>query len=408
MAGLLRIPDVFRNLVQGNTEPNMEQHSQDGGRYVQLQLDNQRLVLENQWVSERTKYASTIEELETKIRAIQTAALRERDAAYHYGVEETRKACSEDLAAQAQASREEIGGLQRVVNEKNKELDSVKEMWQDAVRELSCLKTSNKCFAIDDATLLAKWERLQYVIKNFAVSYLGRLTMICPMTANQEAQYESLTPMYKYLLASEDYVDVLLQARIWKFLVRKLFNDPNIVWGEDAQVKMRSLWAMLTDTDNDPKITPKEWHTFRAQTVALVKTRIGADVPTRERLNNCMPTVLQPFSIDDGEDEFTADWHDIIDKATELATLFSQSRCSYAVHFSKAGAKYKFRAECMFDITSTVKDGAQVMLIVSPLLLRNGNSKGEDYDKETILAKASVLCTQSHRTTFSQEDEEEI
>ncbi|KAI1268070.1 hypothetical protein F5Y18DRAFT_442472 [Xylariaceae sp. FL1019] len=407
MDGLPWIPDMFRQLFPRNAVLDMDQvqHHPDFQRHVQQHLDNQRNALHSQWESERSKYASNIEELESKIRNMGATAMRERDVGYTYGVQDTKDASSRELASQARASAAEIRDLQQTVNEKNKELDSVKDMWQDAVRDLSSLKTSNKCFAIDDATLVAKWESLQYVIKNFAVSYLSHIKMICPMTSQQEADYTSLTPMYKDLLGSEEYIDVLLQARVWKFLVRRLFGDPDIVWGEDARVKMRSLLGLLSETG---KIADKDWHTFRAQSVSLVRTAVGAHKGTREYLDEAMSKVTQPFVAGSNMEELTADWHDIIDKAVELATIFSQSRCHYAFAFSRTGEKYTFNDDQMVDIISKLDDGASVMVLISPLFKRYGNSKGDDYDQGVVLAKASVLCNQSYETKPSKEDEEEL
>lgn len=267
---------------------------------------------------------------------------------------------------------------------------------------------------VDDAEMVSKWNQLQYAIKNFARTYLYNPISPKCLTQKQGALLESVSPLCKEFLSTEGQVHLLFQSLVWMYITERILMNPTKIWGKtfsgafDTLLKIRHsklhpntyvpiLLNILIDSKED-------YHSWRAQTGGIIQNARGTSNTMARDLKREMYSIIAQFipknALADKRhgDIIHRSVERIVDKAIEIAVIFNQSRCLYrlrrVVHrerFSPTAMEYG--EEC---------DAPQVDLMISPGLLKFGNSKGEDYDQRLVLVKSHV-CTLK-RDTEEEED----
>ncbi|KAJ2991946.1 hypothetical protein NUW58_g2337 [Xylaria curta] len=292
-----------------------------------------------------------------------------------------------EIIAQANRDYNELRNIQQALEEKTEECTKIRDHWQAAVGELSDLKSSKQTFMVDDAEMAAKWSQLQYSIKNFARTYLRNLVNVGLLTQYQTTLIKAVSPVYQQFLETEGEVHLLFQSMLWMLITDEILRDPTVVWGEQFSAAFKMLLQTCPQSE-------EQYHNWRADTGQMIQNGRGIDNETyrhlqREISNRITQFVPKEKSSDKKHREIILrNISGIIDKAFELAVIFNQSRCKYRVR--KVAYRETFRPEMMDH--SEERDVPQVGLMVSPVLIKYGNSKGENYDQRLVLAK-SYICS---------------
>ncbi|KAI0452986.1 hypothetical protein F5B21DRAFT_505715 [Xylaria acuta] len=299
----------------------------------------------------------------------------------------TQEIVPKDFVEQAHRDRAELGDLRQALKEKMEECDKIREHRQAAVGELSDLKSSKQTFMVDDAEMISKWNQLQYGIKNLARTYLHNPISPKRLTQEQGELLELVSPLYQEFLSAEGKVHLLFQSLLWMYITVRILWSPAKVWGGNLSSAFDTLLKLRYDSKED-------YHSWRAQTAGIIHNAKGIHNKTAWHLKGRIhSTIVQFIPEEILSDERHGEIIDrsverIVDKAIEIAVIFNQSRCLYrlrrVIHRERFSPKaMEYDEDC---------DAPQVDLMISPGLLKFGNSKGEDYDQRLVLAKSHV-CT---------------
>jgi hypothetical protein len=116
-----------------------------------------------------------------------------------------------------------------------------------------------------------------------------------------------------------------------------------------------------------------------------------------------LETLLSPFESPDVDPEFYAPFTELVEAAVSLDAELAQCRALYQISMypprSAAGNQgfqsyddkfgFAFDKGSMADIFE--RDGRTVVLVVAPMLSKIGDSRGEKYDQERLLAPRRVI-----------------
>ena len=303
-----------------------------------------------------------------------------------------------------------------------------------AVDDLHNLQSERDC-RIADEVFISSWGKLRYDIKNWAATYFvgkSRINRRDWRGRSSKPDFSRLSRDYKDYMRSENYRYILIQAFMWQQLIENVFNDSNngLYWADKTHNGLRSIQNRLnpqmTETSNaiDHSIKDalkartrddndlKEYHTWRAKTTQLLLAQERSSHCMDDRINNLVQKLslyLQPYakSLDDKID---APLKDIVMAAVDLDSKMKMQKAVFTpkLYFNREKSlSFEFSFDCssmeLIDETlgcSTESvgkdDDAQeplpVELVVSPALLKTGNSMAEEYQTHHILVKAQVLC----------------
>ncbi|KAI0201631.1 hypothetical protein F4808DRAFT_469312 [Astrocystis sublimbata] len=278
-----------------------------------------------------------------------------------------------------------LGEVTQALNQMTEECDAIRGHWQAAIGELSDLKSSEQIFMVDDAEMKSIWNQLHYGIKNFARTYLRSTISARHLNWKQKQSFKSISLVYKDLFQAKENVHLLFQALIWKYIADNLLECPSTVWGNKVA---RAFETLLQLHQNSQEAR----HHWRAQTGCVIQNAKGTHDKTKRDCTDAISAMVKPFisseklSDKKHHDMIQRSVERIVEKAFEIAVIFNQSRCSYRLR--KVAHKERFSPRSMeFDEEC---EAAQVDLMVSPGLLKWGNSKGEDYDLRLVLVKSHV------------------
>ncbi|KAI1128369.1 hypothetical protein F5Y10DRAFT_265281 [Nemania abortiva] len=309
----------------------------------------------------------------------------------------TQQIVSNNFVEHANRTHVELANAQQALIKKTEECDNIREHWQAVVGELNDLKSSKQIFMVDDAEMTAKWKHLQYCIKNFARTYLRDFSYPEPLTPEQLQLLESVNPLYQEFLTTEGKVHCFFQSFVWLYIAHRILRNQTIVWGKDVSTAVRALSkACCAHRDED-------FHVWRAQTGEMLQKERGIDGKTAEILKKKLYQRLVQFIPGDimhdakREEMIRRSLEGIIDKAIELATIFNMSRCVYDCEIVEPGMR--FDPEAMEH--DEEYDAPLVDLMISPALVKYGNSRGQNYDQYLVLAKSHV-CSLMQNTQIEE------
>ncbi|KAI8952992.1 hypothetical protein F4801DRAFT_576974 [Xylaria longipes] len=305
-----------------------------------------------------------------------------------------------DFVAQAHRSGLELRDLKKALDEKAAECDRIREHWQAAIGELSDLKSSKQIFMVDDAEMVSKWNQLQYGIKNLARTYLHDPISPKRLAQKQRALLKSVSPLYQEYLSAKGQVHLLFQSLLWMQITESILLKPTNVWGDNLSVAFDILLKVGQKSKED-------YHSWRAQTGGIIQDARGTDNQTERQLKSMIYSTIAPFIL---KETLSDERHGtiihrsierIVDKAIDIAVIFNQSRCVYrlrrVIHRERFSPRtMEFDEEC---------NAPQVDLMISPGLLKYGNSKGEDYDQRLVLAKSHVCILKQDAEEETEETE---
>ncbi|KAI0430735.1 hypothetical protein F5Y09DRAFT_355700 [Xylaria sp. FL1042] len=293
------------------------------------------------------------------------------------------------LRARLRTSDEELAelrGIKEALNEKIQDCEQIKENWQAAVGELTDLKSSKSRFMVDDAEMTAKWKKLQFAIKNLARSYLGHAIPPEQLTNKQKKLLESFTPFYQVLLSADGQVHLLFQTMVWMQVATRVLGKPTMIWGQTVSNATDEVFKYGPDSLED-------YHAWRAETGELIQNKKGISKTQETYLKTEMHSMVVAFipgaTLGNERDAaiIRRAVDAIIDKAIELAVVFNQSRCVYCIEHVIHRRTFE---SAMMEFYDEECDALNVDFMISPALVKYGNSLGKDYHERLVLAKSLV------------------
>ncbi|RWA13458.1 hypothetical protein EKO27_g1641 [Xylaria grammica] len=312
----------------------------------------------------------------------------------------THQVVSNDFVASEHQTRTKLRDIKHALDKKTEECDEIREHLQAVVGELNDLKSSKQNFVVDDAEMTAKWKGLQYSIKNLSRAYLYNLIPLNQLTRDQVKLLESVSPLCQQILSTEGQVHLLFQSLIWTLIALDILQRPTTVWRENLSTAVRTVLEVKWNSMEDR-------HAWRAQTGQIIQGAEGVYDGQKAYLKRGLRNIISQFipreqlSNDTRELIFRRSTREIIDKAIELAVIFNQSRCEYSVEMVAHGERF----ESVLMEYSEECEAPRVDLMVSPALIKCGNSQGEHYDRWLVLAKSHVHSFNQTPQEGKSEDE---
>ncbi|KAI0439054.1 hypothetical protein F4803DRAFT_554474 [Xylaria telfairii] len=286
-----------------------------------------------------------------------------------------------------QELKKEIQELKKEINEKTNMHDSVLSLWQGALEELEDAKSSKRFLTVDDDAMTSEWKQLQFIIKSLSTSYLYGLSTsgISSLGPKELKRYRQLMPMPSEGPTENEYIH-LSQILIWEFITAKILTAPTVLWGRDISNLTERLFRIVKVGN---RVSASDFHAFRAGVGEIMNAATDVDLTVHDNLKTQLRKEVWPFISPENVENVIRQLDTIVDKAVNLAIIFTQSRCHYHIRTMNRRCKRLFDPNTMDNVGN--QDSLRVYSIISPVFFKYGNSKGQNYDERIVLAKAAVI-----------------
>ncbi|KAI7782214.1 hypothetical protein LA080_013759 [Diaporthe eres] len=236
----------------------------------------------------------------------------------------------------------------------------------------------------DDASITSLFNTLFYTINNFVHDYFKG----SPYSVARKNDQKSKHPGAK---------EAIIVAAIWNKLIRPLLSAPTRAFNDMMPEK-----AIRTGT-SDNREQFYAWRTLTAHFLSnnyKTPTSWGEGGSRREEFVQDVALLLLDHSVIKDQEKLETGLEGIAEKAYELSTAMACSRAYWecAVRDPRVGDLYGFRIKTdrMDDIDLWDEDeghgkSTTVDLVKTPMLLKYGNSDGQNYNQCRVVRKAEVV-----------------
>jgi len=157
------------------------------------------------------------------------------------------------------------------------------------------------------------------------------------------------------------------------------------------------------------QISLEDFHQWRVQTASMMFSKYGLDSGRVDSIAERLESILRAYQSGSFFEGDCTSLRELVEKAAYLDAELSRSRACYWIYMHqpdemsakqdqpKSRPKYGFpfnsdyMADESTDSTSRAKRGL-VNLVISPTVLKVGDSRGENYDVGLVLLTARVIC----------------
>ncbi|KAK7749084.1 hypothetical protein SLS62_008479 [Diatrype stigma] len=222
------------------------------------------------------------------------------------------------------------------------EIKQLRAQWIGATEELGRLQKIDRKHAIDDEAVMAIWNNLVCTIHTLASRASACKGNLVAPTTDQREKFGFLAPYFGKYFPS--HPSVLFEAYIWS-RISYILNAPSMIWSHEAGRAVR----LVTDS------------------------------------------IIH-------HDKLTTELRGILQKLFDFCSTTARAKAAYIAFSPRCGFIFRNGAPRIFgfeedtmefrETTSPQKD--IIDFVISPGLVKHGNSDGEDYDQHTILDKARV------------------
>jgi hypothetical protein len=341
---------------------------------------------------------------------------RERDLEAKVADQAKKENLWEKETARATADKKKLKAKEKQLE---KRLRDIKIRWKSTAKELDGLRAQGRGFyQITDAYLEELIARLRYNIRNFAIQYfsgaLAKPLRIVPnlLWENCMEPITEGTGVYLDHLKSLDQRASVVQAFLWRILVRHVFNQ--FRWAGSASHSILELYEALENPTRASRMSTanadgvKRFHIWRGTTVGLLlgsmddeKLR-SADVRVEKFKSDLFEDVDACLGLmrSGRHEDFMNSFRDLIDEAIILDKEISQQvSCVVWTFENKAGSWTLDPISMELESGKSPAGGdSEVAFVVCPGVLKQGKSSGEDFDKITWLLKMEVTCEAPERS----------
>ncbi|KAG6355247.1 hypothetical protein INS49_004329 [Diaporthe citri] len=252
----------------------------------------------------------------------------------------------------------------------------------------------------DDASITSLFTTLFYTINTFVHEYFKGAPYSMARKNDQKVFFESLTgsDSTAYLKSKQPGAkEAIITAAIWNELIRPLLSAPITAFNEtipEHAIKNHTSGAV------------EEFYAWRTLTAHFLASHYkgpiswGEGGERREQFVEEMASLLLDHSVIKRQNELESGLDGIADKAFHLATAMACSRAYWVctTRDPRIGKLhgFKIKTDRMDDVDLWDEDeghgkGTTVDLVKTPMLLKYGNSDGQNYDQCRVVRKAEVV-----------------
>ncbi|KAK9426489.1 hypothetical protein SUNI508_00016 [Seiridium unicorne] len=337
----------------------------------------------------------------------------EQDLANAAQVIQSLKANTTMLDSKVLQARHERSEILSELDEKNDECNQVRIRWQKAVAELAQLKSAEKPFAVDDESVRSKWRSLDYAIRKLSTQAFKSHGSRPSLPQDVTDDFLSISRNYAFYLSSKDHFSLLFRAAIWLHVSEGILCAPFHIWGNDvgnsftvmsnAMKGKRHLVTLLdcqtltvpSDCRDKTPNLETDYHAWRTATAKYLHQNHQVKQDVIDRMVEIICSRYGHLTTGHSHEGLEVALLSIGNAAVELALIFARSRANFFLvthdQIKNGKTSCKDNAEYM-DVVKDVFGDENIDLLVSPALIKRGDSDGDCYEQCTVLAKGSVCC----------------
>ncbi|KAM0240126.1 hypothetical protein ACHAP5_008046 [Fusarium lateritium] len=294
----------------------------------------------------------------------------------------------------------ECEDLNRAMDEKDEEAVKFRKLWKNTAKELNKFRANGQVFyQVTDEYLTELINHLRFIIRDFSIQYFDGRYLRADTTGCYRNNYahhlKGIGPERHYYITSPTCCYQLVQAFVWRVIVKEVFNKFEWV-GRDNSRHFRNLQEGLRPSlDVDPETglsrsdpeAERKFQTWTATTTAMFletldPRRVDADMRARitQHVDYIVNTIRNLIRRDQ-ERGLKEQLYTIISQAFELDKEISRQ---------VGRVNWRFKDPQQMDKGDPVQKSEQIGLVIAPAVWKKGKSTGEDFHQETRLLEREV------------------
>jgi hypothetical protein len=274
---------------------------------------------------------------------------------------------------------------------------------------------------LPDQEISQRWNQLDWKIRQCVDKYAAPPRSLLKSSSQEDlfSGLRQLTPSYSVYLRDKGMCRRLAEAAIWSVLARDVFAKSHqtswMFWAGKFSGTLRSIgefgvfslcsWGRLADK-SDPIIGDDHFkagkddgafHQWRVHTAAYLSAYAdqNAERAHAETLVSKMEDMLKYVLMHGGREHPRVRLREIVIAAIQLDAELSQQRAWWYCHYPNTDQQNRY--EIPFDpaamkVPSHLEDAPNVAFMISPALVKAGDSRGENYSSCVVIQRSEVVC----------------
>ncbi|RYP56853.1 hypothetical protein DL771_011557 [Monosporascus sp. 5C6A] len=317
--------------------------------------------------------------LTQEIAELKSTRKRTADEISGNGTEEHTKSLTEEILRLKKRDFQ----VKIALEEKEKEYEAMRASLHEALGEIEQLRSAARTFAeVDDDTIVSQWKELKFLILNLARRRFNRPIKLDLLSPQHVEDFRVVSAVYPDIVVRRQCISSFFQAFIWRFLVHHVLNSPSNIWGN-------RLGDVIDESYKNSQ--EKQYHALRAQVYKVVHENSEIDENRIGSLTQFLNARVHQFDFVRQGPSLESILTKIITKASELAATFAQAKAAYGAYGGRQGGNANFSDRWMETTGEKVTNSRRINLMITPALMKSGNSDGENYNGFTVLDKADVF-----------------
>ncbi|KAG8162449.1 hypothetical protein KVR01_008214 [Diaporthe batatas] len=247
----------------------------------------------------------------------------------------------------------------------------------------------------DDTFIVGLFSPLFYDILSFSINFFQGAPYVLPRKNEQKEFVQTLAGSDAKLYLASRHTgakEKIVQAMIWNKLVESLLSVPLKAFIQFPEATMKMF---ITDAPG--------FYMWRTMTAQLMQKSYkgplswGKDGPRRKDFVDETTDLLSNLSVVNNQEALRERLEDIAQKAYDLATAMARSGAYWVCTMKDPDVAklhgFQIKTSRMEDMELWDDEEAtkKVDLVVAPMLLKYGNSSGQNFDKCQVVEKAKVV-----------------
>lgn len=325
---------------------------------------------------------------------------------------------------------QEVQELQDLLIEKENEIKQQDDRIEAITAEIIDVRLKSK-HRIDDAHLTGRWRELHYKIKQFVADRFGKSRLGTGSSRIIPGKlFDSITEHPSSYWMTPDDKKLLITGWIWSQLTEHVFGHKGQFWAWDAhrwmgimRYTVGSMCAVtqtarprlridpITEWIEESNMTNKDYFEWEATTASIFYGVNGIDTTRARRLAHQLDQTLRPYETKRSSSEHCPKLQDIVEEAAQIDAELCQCRAKYVVWMYHPSETTWFaepsRHRWGFVPKPATMENAlgggcaagdedtsyRVDLVISPCLVKYGDSDGEKYESGRVISKSQVVLS---------------
>ncbi|KAF0326690.1 hypothetical protein GQ607_006030 [Colletotrichum asianum] len=333
-----------------------------------------------------------------------------------------------DIEAELEAKDRKLAECEIKLKDSETSLVAVRKKWKEAATDLDQMKSSQQrgIYYMTDSELKDSVTRLRYNISRFAIQYFGgrlpRETSVERIVDSRDSKgWRTLSKFIGGRDITIAYIEsdrrrsYIIQALIWDIVYYDIFGEA--LWAGRKSSAFKSLSDHFQTpernegSDSDIEVC-RRFCRWRAETAALIVESINSSRSERERCNQSLSEKINSVCSYVCKHVMPLTRHtqglreEILDILQEAAMLDeSMKRQAVRLGWTFAKSQKPFESTSMTLVSGESWDAQMdgMWVTISPGLVRQGKSTGEDFGIETRLLSTEVSWISTVRAEVSEQ-----